>query len=269
MSFRLTLGIYLALICGVSLAIFHLYSTIYPQGISNHENCELIWDAFTPSSPLSNSERIRILWQCGEHNPQLSKTFALYCLVWVAMKSFAIPGSMLLCVALGGFMEDQLVWAQVIASLCETLGGCLCFGLSKIVGRPLLTRLFPNLLQRFQLEMDKRRANMMYFSMFVRISPLVPNWFVNCAAPVVGIRFFPEFFVALLLGTQIGVFLSLRTGTLLFLLLKSLGGDGEDGQGDALLQTQALQNFGIMMAAQFVALVPVYLTREAEKKKDT
>lgn len=250
----------------VVYGIIHLYSQVYPEGISKETNCEEIWEAFTPgSATLGNSDRINILWKCGERNTHMWQAFALYCAVWIALKSFAIPGSMILCVALGGFMENDMLIAQVIATVCETFGGSLCFGLSSIVGKPLLSRCFPRLLEKFKREMDLRRDNMMYFSMFVRISPLVPNWFVNCAAPVVGIRFFPEFIVSLLVGTQVGVFLSLRTGALLFLLIKSMGtadGSVAESGGDALLQTQAVQNFVVMMVAQFIALIPVYWTKQ-------
>jgi hypothetical protein len=78
---------------------------------------------------------------------------------------------------------------------------------------------------------------------------------------VVGIPFFPHFLVSLLVGTQIAIFLSIRTGSLLFLLMQASNGGTVD---DALIQTQAIQSFGILMATQFVALLPVYFSRKTK-----
>jgi uncharacterized membrane protein YdjX (TVP38/TMEM64 family) len=48
--------------------------------------------------------------------------------------------------------------------------------------------------------MDAYKDSLLYFMIFLRITPLVPNSFVNMASPVVGIPFHIFFFGTLLVS---------------------------------------------------------------------
>jgi hypothetical protein len=50
------------------------------------------------------------------------------------------------------------------------------------------------------LQMAAYRDSLLYFMIFLRITPLVPNSFVNMASPVVGIPFHIFFFGTLLVS---------------------------------------------------------------------
>lgn len=55
---------------------------------------------------------------------------------------------------------------------------------------------------------------MLLFCFFLRLTPFMPNWFINLAAPLVGVPLF-DFFVGSLVGTQGSLlFLSLTGATL-------------------------------------------------------
>jgi len=41
--------------------------------------------------------------------------------------------------------------------------------------------------------------NLFWYMLFLRITPLIPNWFVNISSPIVGIPF-PYFFFGTLFG---------------------------------------------------------------------
>lgn len=143
--------------------------------------------------------------------------------------------------------------AQVFATACEVIGGSLCFALSSVLGRPLLNRFAPSFLSRFQAQTETRRkkGDLWYFALFLRMTPLIPNWLVNMAAQPAGIPYH-VFLTTMLIGLQVATFLSIRVGVMLF----SLAGDTM--KGDDLLNMQAIQNFLIMLVAQFIALIPVY-----------
>jgi len=49
------------------------------------------------------------------------------------------------------------------------------------------------------LKLQKHRDNLFWFMLFLRISPMLPNWFVNISSPIVGVPYF-IFFLATLIG---------------------------------------------------------------------
>jgi len=258
-DFRKTAIIYLLMIAAASVVIYQLFQTVFPRGLSNETGCERVWEAVgltrSTSTELSSvSSRVGILWECAD-NVKGFGVLSIYACFWVCLKAFAIPGSMILCVALGGLLP---FWqAQLTATFCELVGGSCCYVISGHIGGPLLKRFSPSLLSKFQHETEARRqkGDLFYFALFVRMTPLIPNWFVNAASPLVGIPY-PIFAGTTVLGIQIATFMSIRAGATLFLL-------GKDSiNGDSFLQGQGFQSFGLLLVAQFVALIPVYLGRK-------
>jgi len=254
-DFKKTAIAYVALISLALFGVSRIFQSVFPKGLAGEPGCERIWEALgwarsTAATAPSLSTRVSMVWDCGEQ-VQGPGALLIYACLWITLKAFAIPGSMILCVALGGLVPPMQ--AQLIATVCETLGGSLCFFLSGIIGEPLLQRFSPKLLAKFRKETEARRKkdDLFYFALFVRMTPLVPNWFVNAASPLAGVPFY-IFTSAMLLGIQIATFLSIRTGALLFELGK------DSSKGDSLLNGQAIQNFLILLVAQFIALVPVY-----------
>ena len=51
----------------------------------------------------------------------------------------------------------------------------------------------------FKKAIDDNHDNLFFFMLFLRISPLLPNWLINLASPVVGVPF-KYFFTATFLG---------------------------------------------------------------------
>lgn len=224
--------------------------------------CDRMGDVLGWVKGTSYSQRIALMLACGR-NVQGPGALALLAALWIVLKGLAIPGSMILCVALGGLMSDRLVEAQIIATACEVAGGALCYAVSGFIGRPLLEWLMPSVLKRFSDETEARKAkgDLFYFALFVRMTPLVPNWFVNAASNIVGVPF-RIFIVALVIGVQIATFLSIRTGA----LLSELGTEYLKGSDDVILNGHVLKNFLILLVAQFIALIPVYWSKKGMPK---
>ena len=62
-----------------------------------------------------------------------------------------------------------------------------------------LNRMFPQLVLHLNKKVQNHKENLMYYMLFLRITPLVPNWFINLSSSIVGVPF-KHFFFATLFG---------------------------------------------------------------------
>lgn len=141
------------------------------------------------------------------------------------MQTFAIPGSISLSI-LCGFLYPFLL-ALAIICFCSAMGACFCYLLSMTIGRRLAYRYFPDriksyanlvgeywiqesiyiivnqlILYTFFFQVKKHNDNMFCYMMFLRITPFLPNWFINVCAPLVDVPLIPFW-----LGTFFGKYL--------------------------------------------------------------
>ncbi|KAI8476884.1 MAG: snare associated Golgi protein family [Monoraphidium minutum] len=118
-------------------------------------------------------------------------------MTYVIMQTFAIPGTVslsLLCGALYGT-------ARGVALVCviSTLGATACYCMSCLFGRPVALAIWRDRLQHFAGEVSGRSNDLLSYIIFLRVTPILPNTFINVASPVVGVPLAPFFF-----GTLIG-----------------------------------------------------------------
>ena len=57
----------------------------------------------------------------------------------------------------------------------------------------------PKKLAWFQDKIDQNKHNLFYYFLFLRLTPVVPNWFLNASSAIVGVPF-SIFFIATLIG---------------------------------------------------------------------
>nr|XP_023017273.1 transmembrane protein 41 homolog isoform X1 [Leptinotarsa decemlineata] len=119
-------------------------------------------------------------------------------LMYIFLQTFAIPGSLFLSI-LSGFLFPFTV-ALILVCTCSMVGASLCFMLSQLLGKKLVFYFFPERAQSWAAKVDKHRDNLLNYVIFLRITPFLPNWFINLVAPVIGVPLFPFAF-----GTFIGV----------------------------------------------------------------
>lgn len=62
---------------------------------------------------------------------------------------------------------------------------------------------FPERISKWQNEIQKQRENLLNYIIFLRVTPILPNWFINIASPVIDVPIKPFFF-----GTFLGMILS-------------------------------------------------------------
>lgn len=165
-----------------------------------------------------------------------------------------------------------------------TIGASLAFTLSHLIGRPIVEH-FTDRLRFMQQQVEKQRDNIVFFMLFLRVSPLLPNWFVNLSSPIVGIPFavffittlvgiapqvglyryldlyvstalFLELAMVLILTSTIKTFIAVNTGASLVDIAGVIGGDTgpDDSMVNPLLNVRTI---GTLFGIAFLALLPV------------
>ncbi|XP_030766402.1 transmembrane protein 41 homolog isoform X3 [Sitophilus oryzae] len=161
-------------------------------------------------------------------------------LTYIFLQTFAIPGSLFLSI-LSGYLFPFYV-ALVLVCTCSMVGATLCFMLSQLLGRKLVLKYFPERASKWKIQVDKHKDNMFNYMVFLRVTPILPNWFINLSAPVIGVPLVP-----FALGTFVGVaapsFFAIQGGQTLHSL-------GEDFNMSSMFW---LIGFGVL------SIIPIYL----------
>jgi len=153
--------------------------------------------------------------------------------MYVVFKIFGPFGagtSMVLSVLIGALYDE---WAEPFAQyslLAHLLGvsGEVCGGvggwlMSYAIGREILLHFAAEKMARLKQEMDKFDGSLFRYMLFLRVSPLFPNWFVNYATAIIGMPFL-YFSVASTLAIQPAACMSIAMGG----MLRDVGETGLD-----------------------------------------
>jgi len=132
-----------------------------------------------------------------------------YCAVYIFMQTFMIPGTIFMSLLAGALFGQLGGLALVI--FAATAGTSSCYFLSKLVGKPLVFSLWPDKLMFFQKQVAKRRENLLNYILFLRVTPTLPNTFINFASPIVGVPYH-IFFLATAIGLIPAAFVTVRAG---------------------------------------------------------
>lgn len=127
-----------------------------------------------------------------------------------SLQAFAIPGSLFLSI-LSGFLFKFHVAIGLVCT-CSAIGASLCYLLSQLVGRRLVKHYFPERAQKWAEQVDKHRNELLSYILFLRMTPFLPNWFINLVAPVIGNLIF---YVKLIF--RLMLFLSFYSNFIIFL----------------------------------------------------
>ncbi|KRW99144.1 hypothetical protein PPERSA_07387 [Pseudocohnilembus persalinus] len=161
--------------------------------------------------------------------------------------SFAIPGPVFLSILAGPLFGA--VPGFILVCLCATTGACFCYGLSYTLGRGIVVDKFPSMLLKFHRKIQANKDNLVFYMLFLRLTPLVPNIIVNIASPIVGIPL--KYFA---FGTFVGLMplnlIHLNTGLTLYTIEK-LGAN--------------LSNILWIAVLGLLALIPTLFKKQIEK----
>lgn len=132
-----------------------------------------------------------------------------YCSTYIFMQTFMIPGTIFMSLLAGALFG--VIRGLFLVVFNATAGASSCFFLSKMIGRPLVSWLWPEKLRFFQAEIAKRRDKLLNYMLFLRITPTLPNLFINLASPIVDIPFH-VFFMATAIGLIPAAYITVRAG---------------------------------------------------------
>ncbi|WVZ09932.1 hypothetical protein V8G54_014462, partial [Vigna mungo] len=142
-----------------------------------------------------------------------------YCVVYIFMQTFMIPGTVFMSLLAGALFGVFKGMALVVFT--ATAGASSCYFLSKLIGRPILSSLWPEKLKFFQTQVARRRKSLLNYMLFLRLTPTLPNTFINFASPIVDVPYH-IFFLATVIGLIPAAYVTVKAGLALG-ELKSMG----------------------------------------------
>jgi len=173
-----------------------------------------------------------------------------FVLTYVFLQSFAIPGSIFLSI-LSGFMFPFPL-ALFLVCFCSSCGASFCYLLSAVIGKRLVKRYFPERIKKWKAQVERHNNDLLSYITFLRITPFLPNWFINITSPVLNVPLWPFAF-----GTFIGVappsFGFISAGVELYELTTT---------GDAF----SYKSIAIVIGSAFISLLPVLFRKSLQKK---
>ncbi|XP_078584809.1 transmembrane protein 41B-like [Branchiostoma floridae x Branchiostoma japonicum] len=134
---------------------------------------------------------------------------------YIFLQTFAIPGSIFLSILIGYMFPFPL--ALFIVCLCSATGASFCYLLSYLVGRRLVLRYIPDRVKQWSATVNRHRDNLLWYIIFLRITPFLPNWFINITSPVIDVPLYP-FYLGTFLGVAPPSCIAIQTGTTLYQL---------------------------------------------------
>ncbi|XP_055363333.1 transmembrane protein 41B isoform X2 [Betta splendens] len=144
-----------------------------------------------------------------------TQVLVAYFATYVFLQTFAIPGSIFLSILSGYLYPFPL--ALFLVCLCSGLGASFCYMLSYLVGRPVVYKYLTERAQKWSQQVDKHRGHLINYIIFLRITPFLPNWFINITSPVINVPL-GVFFIGTFLGVAPPSFVAINAGTTLYKL---------------------------------------------------
>uniref|UniRef100_A0A453CWC4 VTT domain-containing protein n=6 Tax=Triticinae TaxID=1648030 RepID=A0A453CWC4_AEGTS len=169
-----------------------------------------------------------------------------YCAVYIFMQTFMIPGTIFMSL-LAGALFGQLRGVALVV-FAASAGASSCFFLSKLIGKPLVFVLWPDKLTFFQKQVAKRREKLLNYMLFLRVTPTLPNTFINLASPIVDVPFH-TFLLATLIGLIPAAYVTVRAGIAL-------------GELTSLSDLYDTQSVALLFLIGVVSVTPALLSKD-------
>ncbi|CAM6060733.1 unnamed protein product [Sphagnum tenellum] len=172
--------------------------------------------------------------------------------LYIFLQAFMIPGSIFLNILAGslyGFYE-----ALILVLVLATVGSALCYTLSYTILEEIVYHYFQERCEWFAHEVHHHRHNLLSYILFLRITPILPNWFINVSAPIVSVPL--QHFV---LGTFLGLIpasvVAVKAGRIL-------------SQINSLADLYDHQTILTISVIAILVLLPVIFKRQIEQQPD-
>ncbi|CAA7403861.1 unnamed protein product [Spirodela intermedia] len=175
-----------------------------------------------------------------------------YCAVYIFMQTFMIPGTIFMSLLAGALFGVPSGVALVV--FAATAGASSCFFLSKLIGRPLVISLWPDKLRLFQAQVASRKGKLLNYMLFLRVTPTLPNTFINMASPIVDVPYH-TFFLATFIGLIPAAFVTVRAGIAL-------------GDLKSVNDLYDFQSVATLFLIGAISVTPTILSKAKDKDED-
>ena len=157
------------------------------QSMPKVEECSEI----SPKQWLSqNTTGLKQLIQCTEalsKHAGHTKVVLCYMSLYVFFQTFAVPGPNLMLSVLAGALFQNVWLATIIVGSACTTGAVCCYMLSHFLLSDAIQIYLAERIVKFQQRVTSNKDHLLSYMLFLRLTPLLPNWFINLSSPVVGI----------------------------------------------------------------------------------
>ncbi|XP_044960977.1 uncharacterized membrane protein At4g09580-like [Hordeum vulgare subsp. vulgare] len=174
-----------------------------------------------------------------------------YCDVYIFMQTFMIPGTIFMSLLVGALFGQLRGVALVV--FAASAGASSCYFLSKLIGKPLVFMLWPDKLTFYQKHVAKRREKLLNYMLFLRVTPTLPNTFINLASPMVDVLFH-TFLLATLIGLIPAAYVTVRAGIAL-------------GELTSLSDLYDTQSVALLFLIGVVSVTPALLSKDKAQEK--
>ncbi|KAJ0111352.1 hypothetical protein Patl1_03535 [Pistacia atlantica] len=184
-----------------------------------------------------------------------------YCVVYIFMQTFMIPGTVFMSLLAGSLFG--VIKGVALVVFTATAGASSCYFLSKLIGRPLVFTLWPDKLVFFQDQVARRRESLLNYMLFLRLTPTLPNTFINVASPIVDVPYH-IFFLATVIGLIPAAYVTVKNRDPLY---DMLGYWGKAGIALGELQSLGdLYDFKSVATLFFIGVVSITPTLVSKSK---
>ncbi|OCT83650.1 transmembrane protein 41B isoform X1 [Xenopus laevis] len=173
-----------------------------------------------------------------------------YFTTYIFLQTFAIPGSIFLSI-LSGFLYPFPL-ALFLVCLCSGLGASFCYLLSYLVGRPVVYKYLSDKAIKWSQQVERHRDHLINYIIFLRITPFLPNWFINITSPVINVPL-KVFFLGTFIGVAPPSFVAIKAGTTLYQLTTA---------GEAVSWNSVI----ILMVLAVLSILPAIFQKKLKQK---
>ena len=131
--------------------------------------------------------------------------------LYLFMQTLAIPGTIFLSVMAGSLFG--IPYGLFIVTCVSSIGATCCYCLSSYFHSFVVSQ-FSTKLNQFRDIIAQHKNHLFYYLLFLRTTPIMPNWFINIASPHLHIPI-TTFFMATLIGLIPANLLHVTTGYML------------------------------------------------------
>ncbi|KAJ6665134.1 hypothetical protein lerEdw1_005365 [Lerista edwardsae] len=135
---------------------------------------------------------------------------------------------------------------------CSGLGASFCYMLSYLVGRPVVYRYLTEKAVKWSQQVERHREHLINYIIFLRITPFLPNWFINITSPVINVPL-KVFFIGTFLGVAPPSFVAIKAGTTLYQLTTA---------GEAVSWNSVI----ILMILAILSILPAVFRKKLKEK---